>query len=101
MYRCKDCGVFFDEPYEVYDDPSPAGVSLPRGHYVYYECPECGGDDFEEAKECPCCGDHYVGDTVICEDCIESLGYELAALKGKMHLVEDEFQEAIVTYYGW
>lgn len=50
MNKCHNCGSLFDkdEALIVKEDPSPAGVGLPAGEYVYVYCPHCGDDDFEE-----------------------------------------------------
>lgn len=50
MYKCFDCGEKFEQPVKIYDDPSPMGVSLPRGFYVYFECPYCHSEDIEETN---------------------------------------------------
>lgn len=101
MYICKDCGALFEEPAVWYDDPSPAGVGLPSGSYEYCECPECGSDDFEEANECPRCDCHYLGDKILCDDCMEELGIELREIKGRFHMTQDDFEQAIYEYFGW
>lgn len=101
MYICKDCGELFEEPAKWYDDPSAEGVSLPSGSYEYHECPNCGSDDFAEAKECPRCDGHYLGDKILCDDCMEELGIQLRDIKGRFHLDQDTFEEAIANYFGW
>ena len=101
MYICRDCGELFEHPVTHYDDPSPYGVSLPSGSYEYYECPECGSDDITEAEECPCCGNHYDGQKVLCDNCMASLGAELHHLSGLFHLDYDLIADAIAEYYGW
>lgn len=57
-YKCGRCGKRFDEPVKIYDDPSPMGVSLARGSYVYYECPYCGDDDVIDLMFYPWLDDH-------------------------------------------
>lgn len=70
MFKCKDCGCEFDEPAVWYDDPSPVGVGLPSGAYVYTECPKCGSGDYTEGKACPICGEEHFGDDPYCEWCL-------------------------------
>lgn len=101
MYICKDCGAVFEEPGIVYDDPSPAGVALPSGSYAYEECPDCGGDDFEEARHCDRCDEYYLGDKILCDSCMEELGIELREIKGRFHMTQDDFEQAICDYFGW
>ena len=45
-YKCFHCDELFDENEveKVEDDPSPVGVSLNHGTYIYYVCPICGDD---------------------------------------------------------
>lgn len=51
MYKCFECGNVFHEPARIFDDPSPGGVSLARGCYVWYVCPYCGEDDIDEVPD--------------------------------------------------
>ena len=101
MYKCKECGALFEQPKEIYDDPSAAGVSLPSGCYVYEECPDCGSDDFEKAVECDHCGEYHTNDVALCDDCMKELGIALREIKGRFHLDQDTFEEAIANYFGW
>lgn len=67
---CKDCGRVFDddelraEKYWNYD--------LCCYNPTEYFCPYCGSDDFDEATECPLCGDYYDAsdDVHVCEGCL-------------------------------
>lgn len=51
MYKCDDCGREFEEPATYEDDPSPAGISLPAGHYTYEMCPYCESEYFTEITD--------------------------------------------------
>lgn len=50
MLRCANCKqlVSEDDLIIVRDDPSPAGIALPKGAYEYAYCPYCGDDDLDE-----------------------------------------------------
>lgn len=47
MYKCRECGMYFDEPkmytekYEFWGAPC-----IER----FYTCPHCDGDDFDESS---------------------------------------------------
>lgn len=101
MYICRDCGCAFDTPVEICDDPSPAGVSLSAGCYVYQECPECGSDDFTEAYECERCGSYHADDSYLCPDCKEEFGIALREVKGRFKLDQSTFEEEVAAYFGW
>lgn len=104
MYICKECGEVFNEPAVEYDDPSPYGVGLPSGHYTYSYCPKCNCDDIDEASVCVSCGEYFDGDTSVgglCEWCWESFTLRIAKLKDEMGMDDDEFHEAIASYFGW
>lgn len=101
MYKCKDCGAVFEQPHEWYDDPSPSGIGLPSGCYIYVECPECGSGDFEEAEECPRCGAYTFKENLLCDDCREEFGIALRELKGRFGLDEDTLELACSEYFGW
>lgn len=51
MYRCTDCGLIFETPDIIYDDPSPSGISLPPGSYEYDVCPKCASDNIQSLPE--------------------------------------------------
>lgn len=51
MYKCNDCDYIFDEPVVEHDDPSPAGVALPSGYYIYWHCPKCYSESISEYWE--------------------------------------------------
>lgn len=97
MYRCDSCGMFFEEPIIVKDDPSPGGVSLVGGYYIEKYCPNCNGQDMTEAKQCAVCGKWHTNDGVLCEDCMEEIGYEIGEVGIRYGLMKDDFTDAVVT----
>ena len=97
MYRCEDCGAYFDEPVVVHDDPSPSGVGLSSGYYVEWYCPSCGGDHIEKAGECASCGEFIPSDEVLCEDCMKELKKLLKGVADDMNMDMDApaFENAV------
>lgn len=98
MYKCNECGKVFDrdEVVEIHDDPSPAGVSLPSGHYTFYECPYCGSGDFDDAVECEVCGDYIVDDgETICEDCISKIRNDIVDLRKWYGISVQQFADIV------
>lgn len=52
MYKCDNCGDFFAEP-------KIREIQHAEGYGEQFAlCPWCGGDDFEEAEACKCCGEY-------------------------------------------
>lgn len=101
MYVCENCGAMFREPVETHDDPSPAGVSLPSGYYTYWECPVCGSDWIEEAKECPACGEFHNEYGNLCKECAELIAEGLERLQASLGMKDEDFEEAIIDNYKW
>lgn len=101
MYRCEDCGRFFDEPVVVHDDPSASGVSLPSGYYTEWYCPHCGSDMVEEAGYCESCGEPVETGKALCEICREELKGSLQTIAEDMHLTPAQLEDAIAEYYYW
>ena len=101
MYRCVDCGRFFEEPIVEHDDPSPAGVSLPSGYYTYWYCPHCGSEDIEDAGECKSCGEPVEKGVTLCEDCRKELVAILQEVAKEMKLSNEEMEDAIWQIYEW
>lgn len=95
MYRCDDCGRFFEEPVEVHDDPSPKGVSLTSGYYIEWYCPHCGSDHIEEADTCALCGEPIAKHSVLCDNCKEDINSDIAELANSYHLEVDDMKLAL------
>lgn len=95
MYRCEDCGRFFEEPVVVHDDPSASGVSLPSGYYTEWYCPHCGSDKVEEAGKCQSCGEPVEKGKVLCDNCSLDLLIELRELADMMDITTDDLMCAI------
>lgn len=95
MYRCDDCGRFFEKPVEVHDDPSASGVSLPSGYYVEWYCPYCNSDKVEEAGSCASCGEPVPQGTTLCYGCREELAGVIEELAREFHMTDDEMARAL------
>ena len=94
MYICKDCGAVFEEPNVWRDDPSPAGVALPSGYYEYWECPKCGSEDIDEAKQCEVCGE-YIAFRGICDTCMAEITEEVKQIQKSRKLSDSTFREVM------
>lgn len=101
MYRCEDCGRFFDEPIIVHDDPSASGVSLTSGYYTDWYCPHCGSDHVEEADYCKSCGEPVESGKTLCENCRENLAYILKQTAEDLNLTQDMLEDAICELFEW
>ena len=99
MYRCIDCGEFFPEPIEIYDDPSPIGVSLPQGAYVEHRCPFCGSEWVEEAGVCASCKEPIEAGKTLCDDCKQGLADTLGELADEMGITYDIMEDAVREIY--
>lgn len=100
MYICKECGEVFEEPVVIYDDPSPQGVSLPRGAYEFRSCPYCDSDNIDEAEICPSC-DKWHNNRILCDDCMGEIKAELENIRRDHKLTQDDFEEVITEIFGW
>lgn len=100
MYRCKDCGVFFEEPIVVKDDPSPRGVALTSGYYYDSHCPSCGSENLEEAEVCERCGEPIPYGAVLCDDCMDILESYIGVLEKTIGLPHDTLEDAISVMYA-
>lgn len=66
MYKCK-CGCRFTAPEKIYHDEW-GWESI---------CPECGGNEYEEASTCGLCYDEMDGDGMVCGTCMDNIRYDL------------------------
>lgn len=101
MYRCEDCGRFFDEPIVERDDPSPRGVSLPSGYYTYWHCPYCDSEEIEEAGVCKSCGEPVESGRTLCDTCRDDLASILKETAEEFELTQDMFEDALFEIFGW
>ena len=60
MYKCKDCGLIFDEPKEYSEDCTPGGA-FEGGSFInrFSGCPNCSGA-YDDAKEWEICGEYFL-----------------------------------------
>ena len=98
MYICKDCGEIFEEPVVVKDDPSPDGVGLTSGYYVFESCPHCDSDNIEEAVQCVCCDewmDGTDGSDILCDNCLAEIKDTLDGIMADYNLSDDDFENVL------
>lgn len=91
MYKCKDCGRLFEEPYQHYEEDTGANEQ---------GCPHCSSDYFTEVNVCKCCEDEYVEDD-FCEDCMEKLALGLNQIMDELSVDADIFQDMITAHFNW
>jgi len=95
MYICHKCGAVFDEP-NIRTEREMHNEFLPE---IVWEdlhfpiCPECGGNDFDEAALCEYCGDvvrktELIGGCV-CEKCLEEIFHGRSDLV-RAYILEDK-----------
>ena len=69
MLVCTTCGAVREQEEVIKTDYNH------EFHYdeIYYKCPCCGSDDFEEATKCKICGEYFYDEdnTEVCEECLE------------------------------
>lgn len=92
MYRCNECGVFFENPVREEMEPDTG--------YSEQVCPQCRSDYFEEAKLCPACGESYTVDDY-CDECMEELKAGLLELKDELGITQEDFEQMIAAHFGW
>lgn len=88
-FVCRNCGAVGSKD-DLYPSREFVGYC---GDAPAYEdracCPECGGDDFDDAELCSVCQnivakDEFVGASNICPECVEALAnYDNAVKYGK------------------
>lgn len=101
MYICHKCGAVFDEP-NIRIEREMHSEFLPE---IVWEdlhfpiCPECGGNDFDEAALCEYCMNEFDADDLIggtlCKGCLDEI------LRGRGDLVRAYIMgdpEAFVEY---
>ena len=94
MYRCKDCGGFFEEPlYRKEYGPRDADALF--GYELYSHCPYCGSEDIEEADECRSCGEYIPQGQTVCENCREDILQGMLEMADDMKMTFDDFQMAV------
>lgn len=91
MFKCKDCGRFFEKPI-VCEMEKDTG-------YVEQTCPYCESDYFEEAHACPLCGEPTTED--FCQGCYDIVKEGLEALKEKLGATQDNLEQIISNHFGW
>ena len=92
MYKCLDCGNFFEKP-------NRAPMEEDTG-YVEQTCPVCGSDYFEEAKLCPICKENYTTDD-FCAECYDTIAHELERIRFDMGAEQSDFEDLIANHFGW
>lgn len=77
MFICLHCGHEFEEPSNRYN--KRWSDSDDSEQY----CPNCGSEDFEEAKKCELCDEWHSADRIVngvCKDCIERGSKDIKSL---------------------
>lgn len=102
MLICKFCGNQFSDP-DITKEYT--GVTS-EGYAECYDvghCPNCGSEDYEEAKRCTVCGEWFIPKCVeeVCEECVAVIGKELHALADKHNVDTDTLGAWIASYYEW
>lgn len=96
MYKCVECGYFFNEPDSWLDD---RGEHFGTPCYeVEYGCPKCKGD-YEEAAPCKICGELFVEDELnggVCDECFDKYRYDLEMW---LKIGENEKQSAKINSF--
>lgn len=69
-YKCEHGHVFFEN--------EMVQIRVMEGEYLRerYVCPDCGTEDFEEARPCFRCGDYFTEDELeyeLCKECREAV----------------------------
>lgn len=91
MFKCNDCNTFFNEPC-VSEMEKDTG-------YIEQTCPNCGSDYFEEAHECPICGNPTTQN--FCQDCYDTVSTGLNELKSKLNADQGDFEDIIANHFCW
>ena len=101
MFICRDCGSKFEDPKRVKESRGEFW-GAPAYEDCWY-CPECGSDDYDEAKECGVCGQWFLPDGCeeTCEECIDNLSNELYKIQIKYGIDYETLQTWIIDKFDW
>lgn len=91
-YKCNDCGKTFTEDEAIVaEERVPYGErSVVCDYLGVTMCPHCRSERFDEAAECPICGEWHTGCDDICDSCIEKIETALDEIKRCMIGVADK-----------
>lgn len=93
MYKCKDCGAIFEEPYSK-EDYEYADVGIGKiivADLSYDDCPHCHGS-YEKAYECSECGEYFLMEEMagdICKNCLN----DKASIENLINFGEENKEE--------
>lgn len=93
MYKCKECGKIFENPWQTYDQATGAHES---------GCLYCDSYDYEETYICSECGD-YGADELggICEECRQEIYNELTKIKCRLVNGGMSEYDAVTVIQDW
>lgn len=90
-YICYHCDTVFDEQ-DAGWDCEMIGEGSMRGPQWYNTCPNCGSDEYGEARECIACGEYFA------EEDASSLDY-CESCQNAIHELNDEHIEKVKEYF--
>jgi predicted amidophosphoribosyltransferase len=88
MYRCLDCGIYFDDPNITSSTHWEVGTRRDEPIRI---CPGCGSEDFEELKLCPCGLHHISSEKDWCQYCLD----DVSGLAGRRYLDHEQAKELL------
>lgn len=92
MYKCNDCGMYFEDP-EIIVDSETGEEKV---------CPICGRDYLEEVNACKVCEKPTEsGFDDFCPDCMDKLRLGLNEIMDEIGTDADTFGYMIVEYFNW
>lgn len=93
MYKCDDCGAFFEHP-------ALASDCVDGENSITYEaCPHCKSDLICETVRCEMCDEYMCDDIMnLCDDCKSDLEQKMMVFEKWTTLSHDTFIEWI---YDW
>lgn len=100
MYKCKKCGMVFEEArnYEDYESIDVGNGRLTVADLGYSECPYCGSQDYDEAYECCECGEYFLEEEIINYTCKKCLNRN-ATIENLLKYGEKEKAEININYF--